>query len=70
MRIIAASAVISKGSDTNLLKAPLGNDEISIVIDSESCHLLIEVTNASRFVILRNSVSTREQVRHITGNSN
>lgn len=65
---MASTAAKSNIGDTfSSLKAPLGNNEISIEMDNEICQLTIEVANASRFVVHRRIISKPEEVRYITG---
>ena len=51
------ASVAKSNVDGTTFKAALGNEEISLEIDTDKCQLLIEVANASRFVLHRKTIN-------------
>lgn len=63
---MSASAAISKTGESNVFRASLENYEISMVMDTTSSSLVIEVANASSNVLHRRNVS-KPDVNRNTG---
>ena len=64
---MAASVASSNVGNSSSFKAYLGNEEISMEIDTEKCQLKIAVANASHFVVHRKTISKSEEVKALTG---
>lgn len=57
----------STANASTMFSAPVGDDELSLDLDRERGQLIIELANASRFVVHRKVIIKQEEIREYTG---
>ena len=60
-----ASAVTTE--NTTEFKTALGNEDLTLVLDSDKNELVIELANSSRFEVYKKVIGKVSEIREITG---